>query len=155
MAPPVREIKVRLLERRAIVGDCWEWDGACDKDGYGVMGIKRGKQYRVPRVSYTEFVGEIPEGMLVCHKCDNRKCFNPDHLFIGSPRDNTLDMVSKGRKASKRGSGHKMSKLVEKDVVDIRNARSSGESLASLASRFGVTFQHISNIAKRKTWRHI
>lgn len=155
MAPPMREIKSRLLERRTVSGDCWEWSGSCDRDGYGVMSIKRGKQYRVHRVSYTEFIGEIPDGMLVCHTCDNRKCFNPEHLFIGSPRDNTLDMINKSRKVSLMGSEHKMSKLSEKDVAAIRSARDSGESLASIASRFGVTFQHISNIAKRKTWRHV
>lgn len=85
-----------LLERKNIVNGCWEFTGALNRSDYGVIGYQ-GKVVFTHRLAYQELVGEIPEGLFVCHKCDNPKCFNPDHLFLGTALDNTRDMIQKGR----------------------------------------------------------
>ena len=74
--------------------DCWNWTGAT-ANGYGVLNF--GGQVRAHRLAYETFVGPIPDGLLVCHRCDNPRCVNPGHLFVGTNSDNTRDMVSKGR----------------------------------------------------------
>lgn len=75
---------------------CWIWNSKKNKAGYGLIKID-GSYKRAHRVSYELFIGEIPDGLLVCHKCDVRECINPDHLFIGTHKENTQDMISKGR----------------------------------------------------------
>lgn len=76
---------------------CWLWVGRVDGAGYGAFSIGDGKQTGAHRFSYLVFVGAIPDGMLICHKCDQASCVNPDHLFVGSNRDNLIDCVNKGR----------------------------------------------------------
>lgn len=92
---PVRGGKMTLepFERRFEKGDgCWEWKGAKTKAGYGWFSAKIAS-----RISWEIYRGKIPKDMLVCHKCDNPPCVNPDHLFLGTHKDNTLDMIKKGR----------------------------------------------------------
>ena len=87
-----------------IVGDgCWEWIATKDRHGYGRVG-HLGKVVAVHRKMYEMFVGEIPEGMSVCHTCDNRWCVNPSHLWIGNNYENTLDKMRKGRHQAQRDS---------------------------------------------------
>src|SRR5690606_21185999 len=76
---------------------CWIWLGEMASGGYGRIYVDRGRREAAHRVFYREMVGEIPDGMCVCHKCDTRCCVNPSHLFIGSLRDNAIDMSKKGR----------------------------------------------------------
>ena len=86
----------RLINNTHIQDGCWEWQGYRNPLGYGRM-RKDGKKHLAHRISYTLFVGEIPEGKMLCHKCDNPSCVNPDHLFVGTNQDNVSDCIAKGR----------------------------------------------------------
>ncbi len=90
-------LKDRLVSQIGIGCDgCWNWVGCLTRNGYG-QGTYKQKRYSAHRASYSEFIGPIPSKLLVLHKCDNRRCINPEHLFIGTAKENTLDMVKKGR----------------------------------------------------------
>lgn len=77
--------------------DCWTWVGAINSNGYGQLNGPLGNRIYAHRASYEMFIGPIPKGLFVLHHCDNRKCINPSHLFIGTLKDNTQDAISKGR----------------------------------------------------------
>lgn len=131
---------------------CWEWVGARNAkgdEGYGTIWIDGAPRF-AHRVSYTKHKGPIPDGMLVCHKCDNRRCINPEHLFLGSHADNMADMVSKGRAPRLRGEANGYSKLTAEAVADIRSAL--GVSQSALAARYGVSQPTISLVKSGKTW---
>ena len=127
---------------------CWELNSGIRNNGYSRINIGKNSLYG-HRLFFEYFNGKIKAGNFICHKCDNRKCVNPKHLFQGTQRDNIQDAVKKKRIAV----GSKLSKkLNEKDVIEIR---SSGESNEYLASMFGVCRYTISLIKRRKTWKHI
>jgi hypothetical protein len=84
---------------------CWVWFSARTEKGYGILKRNKYPRARAHRVSYEKYVGTIPKDMRVLHKCDNPPCVNPKHLFLGTDRDNTQDMISKGR-AKFRGIAH-------------------------------------------------
>lgn len=138
---------------------CWIWTGDKDKNGYGLWQLKKvslgggrylRKRIRASRLSYEIHWGPIPDGMRVLHTCDNPPCVNPEHLFLGTPKQNSEDMAAKGR--SPRGERQGRSKLTEVDVIEIRN---SNETLEQLAARYGVSFQSISDAMNGRTWAHI
>lgn len=156
MAPKRRPIKTRLLEKMiATDSGCWEWTGSFGGDGYGVISVGRNKQYRVHRLAYEIFKGSSPGEYMVCHKCDNPKCFNPDHLFLGTAKENTSDMIKKGRAFIALGSVHPNSKVTEEDVLAIRAERANVATLTAISVAYGITFQHVSNICRGKTWKHV
>jgi hypothetical protein len=97
--------------------------------------------------------GPIPDGMFVCHKCDNPGCVRPSHLFLGTPLDNTRDSIAKGR--DYRGERHKWAKLTEKQVGAIRDQLAAGASQASLAREYGVVPGHIYNISAGLCWKRV
>ncbi len=133
---------------------CWLWTGLTDKDGYGRI-VKPGKiNARAHRVSYELHVGEIPSGMLVCHRCDVPACVNPAHLFLGTNRENLGDMAAKGRQWP-FGIHHPLAKLTNERVSEIRTAHASGESQRSLARRYGLARPTIRNVVERTTWKHV
>ena len=146
MAPKRQPVLDRLLQRRRIEGDCWIYTGASFRDGYGAMGIGRGQSKRVHRLAYEAFVGPIPPAMLVCHRCDTPLCFNPDHLFLGTPADNNADRQAKGRGNPPRDARHALTRIPHSQRDVIRERRRNGEPLKKIAADYGVTFQTISAI---------
>lgn len=142
-------------------GGCWEWTGCIQGNGYGRVRTN-GRTHYTHRLAYEHFHGEIPPGNDVCHRCDNRRCCNPDHLFTGTRLDNMKDAKTKGRVAAgeqlsviHQGSKTHLAKLVEDDVIAIRRDREKGASTAELAERFSVSVDNIRRIVRRNTWRHI
>ena len=129
---------------------CWEWQAAKRDDGYGCIKIA-GKSVQAHRQSYTLTNGPIPDGMLVLHKCDNRMCCNPDHLFLGTHQDNTDDMIAKGRHPHKETNGK--SKLTQAIVDEARQLYAAGGvTLTTLAQKYGVTRQAIGDAVKGRSW---
>jgi hypothetical protein len=133
---------------------CWMWQGNVGPShGYGTIKFEN-KMYMAHRASYEQHCGDIPEGLLVCHKCDVRTCINPDHLFLGTHSDNNWDCADKGRKP--RGESHHMTKLTESDVKKIRAIYKSGKhSQRQIGKMFGMHQANISLIVLRKRWNHV
>jgi len=132
---------------------CWEWQAYCQKSGYGWFALN-GSQELAHRLSYIQANGEIPEGMFVCHRCDNPKCVNPNHLFLGTPLENHLDMRSKNRNA--KGQQSPNSKLTEDDARTIVHLYiSCQKNQYQLANDFGVHLITINDILKGRTWKHL
>lgn len=137
---------------------CWEWIGAKIPYGYGEIMINY-RNIGTHRFSWELHYGPIPEGMWVCHHCDNPSCVNPKHLFLGTPNDNMQDKVRKGRAKGPppplhSGETHPMAKLTWAEVDEIRNLYASGQfTLQDLASQFGVVKTNISSIVRWITWR--
>ena len=133
---------------------CWEWIGALHPlTGYGYCGYK-GRVQRAHRVSWQIAFGVIPNGLWVLHKCDNRRCVNPKHLFLGNQQDNTDDMVAKGRVAKQFGETNGLAKLTSTKVFEIR-ARAGTVSNTQLANEYGCSRRAISFIVRRETWKHL
>jgi hypothetical protein len=109
------------------------------------------------RYSWELHFGPVPAGLQVCHHCDNRGCVRPDHLFLGTPADNTRDMCEKGRQGHRSSPGEKngFAKLTNDQVLEIRRRTANGETGTTLARELGVSNSAISGIVLRKSWRHI
>lgn len=129
---------------------CWEWTASKWKNGYGRMAVNR-KIKRAHRVSYEIHRGDVPLGFSVLHRCDNRGCVNPEHLFLGSQADNMADMVAKGRQL--RGAEITQAKLGERDVAAIR--ASVGIMGKDLAAQYGVSRGQISRIRGHQNWKDV
>ena len=133
---------------------CWRWTGGVFWDGYGKF-MRAGEPWitvRAHRWSYEHHVGEIPTGMLVCHRCDVRSCVNPEHLFIGTNRENLEDAARKGRDPS--GECYGNARLTWQAVDRIRLLRRTTQvSLRSLAGEFGVNEATIRRVIHNEAWR--
>jgi len=151
-------VKKELLSKRNIVKECWEWTGQIDYKGYGRRTITiDGKKQKKPvhQTAYRLWKGTISKGLCVCHTCDNRKCFNPDHLWLGTQKDNLQDMSLKGRGVDHKGENHPRAKLKEKDVLIIRKMYSEGKKVNEISKLFSHQYNTIWYIVKRKNWKHI
>jgi hypothetical protein len=128
---------------------CIIWLGA-KASGYGQF-FWRGKVISAHRAAWqAENQSEIAKGMMICHRCDNRACINPDHLFVGTAAQNSRDMVEKERQAKGESVGN--AKLNRDSVLEIRNA--SG-TISGIARQFGISRRNVRFIRQRKTWRHV
>lgn len=156
--------------------DCWIWTGKPNDSGYGVLGFG-GHIVRVHRLAWELTRGPIPDGLLVCHHCDNPRCVKtegdtawPDgHLFLGTQADNMADMKAKGRarkgdpellraltpEQRLRGSRHPMSKLTEEIIPEIRRLNAAGATELALGKRYGVSGAVIHSVLHGRTWRHV
>ena len=130
---------------------CWEWQAGLVQ-GYGQFWtIEFG--YRAHRFAWLISQGEIPDGLSVLHSCDNRKCVNPKHLFLGTQADNIHDMINKKRHP--HGERSHKSTLKERDIVAIRQAHAFGVPKVSLGLRYKISRRHVSNIVRCVSWQHV
>lgn len=135
---------------------CWEWTGFIWKSGYGCFSVTHRISHRAHRVSYEMTNGAIPQDAVIMHRCDNPSCVRPDHLVQGSSKDNTQDMLKKGRHTSPKGEDHGNALLSEELVLRIRALHATRTlTLAKLAEQCGVSKAAASKVVYRQTWRHI
>lgn len=141
----------RLMSRVEKTATCWLWTGCRHPLGYGLLAWTEAgeKKYaRAHRLAYETFIGPIPAGMCVCHSCDNPRCVNPCHLFVGTHAQNMADMKAKGRRADiGAGATNARARLTDADVLAIRAAyRGSNARQADLANDFGVSQATVSRV---------
>lgn len=133
---------------------CWEWKAGLMGNGYGQFRPHRDDQQLNTRLahklSWIFSFGDIPKGLSVLHRCDNPKCVNPSHLFLGTQADNLKDMRDKERGAM--GSCNGMSKLTEDQV---RSIHKDGRRRSEISKEFGVSMSVISNIKNHRVWKHL
>lgn len=132
---------------------CWVWLGAVTDRGYGSFNFDR-RTRLAHRIAYRNFVGPIPDGLHVLHRCDNRRCVRPDHLFLGTNADNMADKIAKGRQL--RGEAVKVSRLTNAVVLAIRADHAAGEmGCRRLAKKYNVPRGAVQKAVRRITWTHI
>lgn len=159
--PRPKSLRQRYLENLIVGDECWGWAGPKHPDGYGYLGIKRrseGLHYNVyaHRLSWERTYGAIPDGLFVCHRCDNPECTNPAHLFLGTNADNMRDCSLKGRQngtaKARPGEKNANAKLTSDQV---RFIRSSAERNCVLTEKYGVSKSLICAIRKGRAWQSI
>jgi hypothetical protein len=137
---------------------CWLWSGTLRPDGYGVLsrGAKSAGLVRSHVLSWELANGKpVPPGMFVCHRCDVRHCVNPDHLFVGSPKENQHDMMAKGRWSPPpllRGTRNPRAKLTVHKVKRLRRLRERGACYRELAAIFGINITAVGKVCRREVW---
>jgi hypothetical protein len=158
---PVEDRFFRHVEKTT---SCWLWTGYIDSGGYGTIQIGHAP-WLVHRVSYELHHGPIPPAAVVRHSCDVRHCVNPDHLLVGTPKENTADMIERGRAAvgeknaayrhperRPRGENHGNAKLSDAAIAEVRSLYTGNRGeITRLAERFGVSISNISQIVRNLT----
>jgi hypothetical protein len=150
LRPTIREKFEQRFERGS---GCWNWTGTIEGYGYGVLD-HNWKRYRA-HVLALEFDGRpVPKGMVACHHCDNPRCVRPDHLYVGTVKDNAIDAKERGR--LRTGSHHHNSRLTEGAVAEMRSVYTGKRGdVSKLARRFGVSRQTAARAIKGATWGHV
>lgn len=152
-------LKERFWSKVDKSGDCWLWIASVNNTGYGEFGIGR-KVVKAHRVAYELVVGKIPSKMCVLHRCDNPPCVNPTHLFIGTLKDNAVDMTKKGRryKPYNKGSKHGNAKLTEESVMEMRKLYPNASTLKEylvIGKKYGVSRRTVARALRSESWNHI
>lgn len=129
---------------------CWNFTGARTGWGYGVISFSKYVQERAHRISFRLYKGKIPTGLFVCHACDNKACVNPDHLFLGTAKDNKADEIKKGIHIKGEQQGH--AKLTEEAVFEIRKLIADGCVLTVIARQYKVSPTAIWYIKSGQNW---
>lgn len=154
----VPHTKESILKKKVIQqpNGCWEWKGSFYQNGYGAVSYQN-KPCKAHRLTYILFNGPIAEGLQVCHKCDNKKCVNPSHLFLGTHQDNMDDCVNKGRRprGEKTGRASLNAERARFIVANKEKIIADFEYRKKLALEFGVGQETIFLVAKRLSWKHI
>jgi len=140
--------KIRFWKHVNKTDSCWLWIGGTDKDGYGSFRLN--EHVRAHRFSWEINIGPIPEKLCVLHQCDVKTCINPDHLFLGTRKDNTADAVKKNRLA--RGERCGQAKLTERQVVAIRLSLLPQIEIAKI---YNISRASVCYIKKRVNWKHV
>jgi len=135
--------------------DCWVWQGAKYQNGYGMVALRRGKRktFSAHRIAWIIANGQnVPEGLMVCHKCDNRSCVNPNHLYVGTGKDNNTDTIIRNRGNRKIGEKCSWAKLSDNEALKIFH---SIERQSVLARKYKVDPSTISQIKSGSRWKHL
>ncbi len=132
--------------------ECWVWIAGKNGHGYGEYREKN-TAYSAHRYAYETTYGTIPRGLFVCHRCDNRACVRPDHLFLGTCGDNLRDAAQKGRMT--RGEKMYNSKMTEALVREARRLFANGWGKKAIAQHLGITYSIVHDVVRRATWRHV
>lgn len=146
--------RLELHTERIPEAGCWLWTGATSR-GYGVLGGSGRTTVKAHRAMYERYVGPIPAGMFLCHRCDVRECVNPHHMFIGTAADNNRDMREKGRNKQVRGDVVKNAILTADIVRAIRKLHAETRSKHGVAKAFGLNVGTVSSVIYRINWKHI
>lgn len=143
-----------FVDRKSNPNGCWEWTGFRDVNGYGVFGFRRGS-HRAHRLSFLLHVGPIGENLFVCHTCDNPCCINPGHMWLGTPHENTTDMIRKDRdNFGRSGEAHHAAKLNRLQVEEIKKRHSvDGVMQKDLAEEYGIGRMQVSRIVRGLRWK--
>lgn len=147
----------RLYNKIKKTPACWLWTGVKNNKGYGLFFFDK-KLKLAHRVLWEITNGNIPEGVHVLHRCDNPACVNPSHLFLGSQKDNMVDMTEKGRNKNAifLGEQNGRAKLTSQEVLSIREKHLDKTTTAKeTAKKYGVNPSTIQDILSRKSWKHI
>ncbi len=141
-----KKLELKLWANVTKTLNCWEWNRGLGSHGYGQVYLRRGKPLLAHRVSWEITNGQIPKGLYVLHKCDNKKCVRPDHLFIGTQKDNIRDMFKKGRANTRqaRGDNNPNIKISDAQVKEIKEkyiggTRQNPGNALLLAKEYGIT----------------
>lgn len=136
-------------------GECWLWTASVNVSGYGQVNFGKTMR-RAHRIAWMLMNGPVPVDLCVLHRCDNRRCVRPDHLFLGTRPDNTADMVAKGRAAGPQGEAHPRATVTAEQVRAIRARYAlGGISQSQLARDVGIRHQTVHLIVTGQSWRHI
>lgn len=139
--------KVVMLDSK----ECWMWTAYKNEGGYGSFGMDR-KMHLAHRISWQIANGPIPDGMCVCHTCDNPACVNPNHLWLGTNADNSDDKVTKSRQHRPLGRANGRAKIGQADVIAIR---ADPRRQVDIAADYGINQQSVSHIKRRQKWGHV
>ncbi|SDH10421.1 HNH endonuclease [Paraburkholderia phenazinium] len=142
-------VRIEMNIERVPECGCWIWMGAVNAQGYGFMKAN-GRQGFAHRWSFEAHNGEIPKGMVICHRCDVPACVNPNHLFLGTYLDNAKDCVKKNRQPALTRNGK--AKLTIESAARLRAMRENGASLKELSLEFGITQVHACRVSKGAVW---